>query len=581
MGWKIFINYRRDDSAPYAMIIAQYLERRFGSRNVFIDIDRIRAGQEFPKILEGFLAQTNVMLVVIGPDWLTVKDDNGRPRLESSNDWVRLEIEQALARNIPIIPVTVAGATLPGSASLLPSLSRLADFQAISVSTDSFRHDMAGLVRDITSSGHGRTWMATAAVAMVFVLALAGGLGWWFRNDLLAMRPLGDANPVTVRQKIAAAKRPEPAIPTTPAASEAPKPAVAKDSVSGLSAPAYKPKSEPKPTLQPRVLVKTSRTISAIAPAPSSSKVAISGEISPGQPSLSVWDYATGEKIIELAADNRRFERLYWSTREDLIYAVPPYQGGTHQVFEFHVRSGTERVAFETSQSIGSLIIDDKGLQAVILKDDSLLFFLDEKTRDQAWRRDRETWGKLCMGPQDFFTTACDGDRPEADQTLRNMRCYPGHPAVHVKSMNQLIMMGSRSCFLIWDLKTRTPLRLIKMPDRGIITDAVVSPDEKIFAFGSYKGNVHIWDMTNWKEIRTIRAHSDSIDSIIFSNDSKSIVTDSGKCRDKIKAWDLLTGAKMKDIYDKAGLCFFDIKLGMKNNRLLASGYDVTVLSFP
>ena len=51
MAGKIFVNYRRDDSAPYALSIAQYLELEFGAPNVFLDIDR-RAGERFPKILE-------------------------------------------------------------------------------------------------------------------------------------------------------------------------------------------------------------------------------------------------------------------------------------------------------------------------------------------------------------------------------------------------------------------------------------------------------------------------------------------------------------------------------------------------
>ena len=57
MAGKIFVNYRRDDSAPYALSVAQYLEREFGAANVFLDIDRLRAGERFPKILENAFGQ--------------------------------------------------------------------------------------------------------------------------------------------------------------------------------------------------------------------------------------------------------------------------------------------------------------------------------------------------------------------------------------------------------------------------------------------------------------------------------------------------------------------------------------------
>lgn len=110
MAGKIFVNYRRDDSASQALNVAQYLEREFGSANVFLDIDRLRAGQKFPQVLEERLTQSRVMLAVIGPSWLTVSNEAGERRLDDPEDWVRLEISRALARGIPVIPVLVGGA---------------------------------------------------------------------------------------------------------------------------------------------------------------------------------------------------------------------------------------------------------------------------------------------------------------------------------------------------------------------------------------------------------------------------------------------------------------------------------------
>jgi len=51
MAGKIFINYRRDDSASHALNVAQSLENKFGKNNIFIDIDRLQAGQEFETVL--------------------------------------------------------------------------------------------------------------------------------------------------------------------------------------------------------------------------------------------------------------------------------------------------------------------------------------------------------------------------------------------------------------------------------------------------------------------------------------------------------------------------------------------------
>src|ERR1700691_164515 len=112
MPRKIFISYRRQDAGANALGIGQYLEHAFGRKSVFIDVD-MRAGVKFPEVLEKRLAECKVMVVLIGPEWLNSRHEQGHCRIESSDDWVRLEIAQALRRNITVIPVRVNGAELP------------------------------------------------------------------------------------------------------------------------------------------------------------------------------------------------------------------------------------------------------------------------------------------------------------------------------------------------------------------------------------------------------------------------------------------------------------------------------------
>ena len=120
MAGKIFSNYRRDDSASHALAVAGYLGNTFGTRNIFIDIGNMLAGQKFENVLEDKLGQCKVMLAIIGPNWVDARDGGSR-RIDNPEDWVRLEIERALARKIPVIPVLVAGATLPSKSDLPPS----------------------------------------------------------------------------------------------------------------------------------------------------------------------------------------------------------------------------------------------------------------------------------------------------------------------------------------------------------------------------------------------------------------------------------------------------------------------------
>ena len=183
---KIFISYRREDSAANALGISQYLEHEFGRKNVFIDVDT-RAGAKFPSVLEQRLAECKVMLVLIGPDWLSAQDDQGDRRLENPDDWVRLEIAHALKREITVIPVRVNGAELPKRMTLPEEIRGLLDHQAVSVTTTGFRNEMAGLARDIRSIPKPIRWryVIGASVTGLLLLLVAGGVVFYQSDALL------------------------------------------------------------------------------------------------------------------------------------------------------------------------------------------------------------------------------------------------------------------------------------------------------------------------------------------------------------------------------------------------------------
>ena len=168
---KIFISYRRQDSAANALGISQYLEHEFGRKNVFIDVD-MRAGTKFPVLLEQRLAECKVMLVLVGPEWLDARDEDGHRRLDDPDDWVRLEIAHALKRDIVVIPVRINGAALPAKAALPEDIRGLLDHQAVSVTVAGFRNEMAGLARDIRSISKSRHWGRVGAIAIGACLTL-------------------------------------------------------------------------------------------------------------------------------------------------------------------------------------------------------------------------------------------------------------------------------------------------------------------------------------------------------------------------------------------------------------------------
>ncbi len=148
---KIFISYRRADSADVVGRIYDSLVQEFGRESIFKDVDSIPMGVDFRKFLADSVTQCNVFLAIIGRHWLVTED--GRRRLDDSTDWVRIEIESALARNIPVVPITVSGASLPPASELPASLQDLVYRNSMAVRSDpDFHHDMQRLAKSIQSA---------------------------------------------------------------------------------------------------------------------------------------------------------------------------------------------------------------------------------------------------------------------------------------------------------------------------------------------------------------------------------------------------------------------------------------------
>ena len=144
----IFINYRRDDQAGFAGRLADVLENAFGVENVFRDVEDIHPGEDFVVAIQKQLSSVSVMLVMIGPAWLTV-NNNGVRRLDETDDFVRREIQAALESWKPVLPVLVGGALMPEKADLPNEISALALRQAFVLSDASWDSDVARLVEFI------------------------------------------------------------------------------------------------------------------------------------------------------------------------------------------------------------------------------------------------------------------------------------------------------------------------------------------------------------------------------------------------------------------------------------------------
>ena len=146
MAAKVFVSYRRDDSAGYSGRVKDRLERAFGHTLVFMDVDAIPLGTNFEKILNEEVANCSVLLAVIGPNWFEARDEYGNRRLDNPRDFVRVEISAALQRDIPVIPILLDGARIPKSKQLPEDLKELASRNGLDVRHASFHKDMDRLI---------------------------------------------------------------------------------------------------------------------------------------------------------------------------------------------------------------------------------------------------------------------------------------------------------------------------------------------------------------------------------------------------------------------------------------------------
>lgn len=150
----VFVSYRHKDGKGYAFLLRDHLLKSYDQGEVFLDIEAMRPGEDFWAKIEKAIVQSNALIAVIGPSWLEIRDENGRRRLDNTEDMVRLEIATALQRGIQVIPVLVDRATMPCADELPSELVPLARLHAHEVSDRHLADDIASLVKAI-GGGYG------------------------------------------------------------------------------------------------------------------------------------------------------------------------------------------------------------------------------------------------------------------------------------------------------------------------------------------------------------------------------------------------------------------------------------------
>jgi len=184
---KIAISYRRSDSTVIAGRIADRLAIRYGRDSVFIDVDSVPLGTDFRKFIRETWSEIDILIVVVGPKWLG-SSRGAAARINESEDLIRIEVETALKRDVPIIPVLVDGASMPSADQLPKSLSAFADRNAAEVDGGrDFHPHMDRLIQAIDRIAPSEEQRSsTATIRMTAPAPDAGGVSLQFMPILRA-----------------------------------------------------------------------------------------------------------------------------------------------------------------------------------------------------------------------------------------------------------------------------------------------------------------------------------------------------------------------------------------------------------
>jgi hypothetical protein len=187
---KIFINYRREDSRADAGRLYDRLHDLYPTK-VFRDVGSLEPGIEWRDAINKVLADSDACMVVIGKNWLTVTDAQGKRRLDDPRDTVREELQTALTSGMRVFPILVGGAKMPAEEELPEALQALARRNALELTEQDWNEDFEKLVSALERAlgwsapkrraGSRTALLTAAAVAALCVLAAGAGVfsGVW------------------------------------------------------------------------------------------------------------------------------------------------------------------------------------------------------------------------------------------------------------------------------------------------------------------------------------------------------------------------------------------------------------------
>jgi hypothetical protein len=165
----VFISYRRSDASAAGRQLWSALKDRFGDENVFFDVEDLDLGTQWQTEITRRIRDADVVLAVIGPQWVSLADERGRRMVldAGDEDVLRIEIETALRDGALLVPVLVDEASMPIRETLPRPFRPLTGLEAATLRHASWDQDIDSLIEDL------ERWTAEARLRQANVTAAA------------------------------------------------------------------------------------------------------------------------------------------------------------------------------------------------------------------------------------------------------------------------------------------------------------------------------------------------------------------------------------------------------------------------
>lgn len=526
----IFISYRRSESSGHAGRLRDRLRARFGDL-VFQDVDDIPDGEVFSDVIDRALKSCNVALIVIGRDWATTNDDQGRRRLDDPDDWVRVETAMVLARKIRVVPVLVGGAKLPAAEHLPDELKPLVKRQARELRDSTWDADVAILIQRLQEiiglpgarerlggllPWKGiRTWILVTGVAIV--LAIGGSI--YLGSNKSPPAPV--------------AAVPEPTASTT-----------------SPTTSTVTPKSPQEATDLSGYWRDDSGVLYKIIPRKGGGYEM--GQIEPPEQHASYRNITVDGRDVQISigvlpsGTQQARARLGLSVDGNilsgLLTSTQIEEPGTNWVLK-RVRDGASD---KPSTSVPRSMLPG-GIPAAMVKE---LSGLRIQIRSIAFSPDGRSLAAAGFRVKDTDQATALVWETADWQVARTLGPHTNDVyAVAFSPDGRTIGTATWGAIKLWNAQTGAEMKTLIGQKNEILTLAF-SRNGSWLASGGEDRTVRLWDVASGREVRAITAHSEAVKAVAFSPDGKLLASggnySSDSKKDFVALWDVTTGSEVR-----------------------------------